>query len=155
MSLHLYKCEQKRSKNDTLNLTKNKNSGISKDRPGDGQPLPLPSRNIGSAIPKPCIIPIWQILDKAMQKSCPTGFNDILTRRVLGSPFVTWSRETHCDVIVNGHIKQDDALGDYSDLLSGPIGVEIADILVIQGDRTSLYVVHAKQELGNGGFPGT
>ena len=90
-----------------------------------------------------------------MEKSCLTGFDDLLTCRVLRSPLATWSCESHCDVIVNGHIKQDRALGDYSDLLPRPIGVEIPDILVVQRDCTSLYVVHAEQELSNGGFSRT
>ena len=90
-----------------------------------------------------------------MEKSSLTGFDDLLTCRVLRSPLATWSRESHCDVIMNGHIKQDCALGDYSDLLPRPIRVEILDILVIQGDCTPLHVVHAEQELSNGGFSRT
>ena len=35
------------------------------------------------------------------------------------------------------------------------IRVEVLDILVIQRDCASLYVVHAKQELCNGGFSRT
>src|SRR6266567_7492518 len=40
-------------------------------------------------------------------------------------------------------------------MLPRPICVEVLDILVIQRDGASLYVVHAKQELCDGGFART
>ena len=46
-------------------------------------------------------------------------------------------------------------MGDCSDMLPRPIRVEVLDILVIQRDCASLYVVHAKQELCDGGFART
>src|SRR6266576_405319 len=104
-SPHLHKRKQKISRKNTPQLTKNKNSGISKDRAGNGQPLPLSSRKICTTISKPCIVPIWQILDKAVKKCCPTSFNNLAARRILRPPFATWSRESHCDVVVNCHVK--------------------------------------------------
>jgi hypothetical protein len=54
---------------------------------------------------------------------------------------------------MNGHVEQDGALGNCSDMLPCPVRVEVFDVLIIQRDCTFLCVIHAKEKLGDGGFP--
>src|SRR6266404_2670920 len=124
------KSENDVENNAPQNLTKNKDCWIAQDCTRKGQPLPLTSGKIRTTIPKSCIVPIWQFLNKAVQKGCLARLDDLLARRVFRLSTTAWSGETHRHVVVKTHVEEDRALRDGANVLTYPVRIEVLGILV-------------------------
>ena len=50
---------------------------------------------------------------------------------------------------MDGHVEEDAVLRNGRDVLAGPVGVKVSNILFVETNHTLLQVVHAQKKLSN------
>ena len=129
--------------------TKDQDRWITQVGAGNCQSLFLTTRQIGAAVSKHGVITIWEVADELVHKSNSTSSNDLFTSDILGTPPGRRTGQSHCDVVVDTHVKHDARLGNEGDMSAGEPFVENSDVLSIEGDLSRLLGVHASEELGD------
>lgn len=122
-------------------LVEDQNLRSLEQRPGDGNPLPLPTRQAGAALADLRLISVIERFDDFMDFRRLAGLNHI---------FKAGMRVGHDQVVVERTGEEHGFLGHDAEGIPEFVGGEMADVLAVKIDLAFVGLVEAEQQFGQG-----
>ena len=120
-------------------FVENENSWIRRQRSGDGDALPLPAGQAGTAFSDQSVIGLRQFENKIMGAGESRRLDDALHAHA-------WIGES--DIVAYGPIKEGAVLHDDADLSSKPSRIDKREVDAVNGDASRFRRVEPLEDLG-------